>query len=192
MAAQLPRALDIYYNSSLSKKNLYLTQHNSNAQLFAVENRSGGFLSPAQLTVFTPGRRPTVIGTATFHKTSSDIELSVRGHAQTVRRHGMFSRPYAMRSAATGTALEWKTTAFSSDLTLTDPKTGQVLGKFSRASFSLKKQGTLEINAMGNQRLFEEILVGGLGVVEARRRAAAAHSSAAAASNASMAASASA
>lgn len=189
MGDQLPCLLDIIYNKSASGKHLYLSEHSTSKKLFTVENRSGSLTSAPLLSVLTVGPSPRLIGTASFHKMSSDIELTVHGNAQTIKRHGVFSRPYAMQSFATGAQLQWKTEGLTSDLKLTDVQTGTVLGKFNNASFSLKKQGSLEINAMGSAQLFEEILVSALGVVECRRRAAAATAGASSASSATSAAS---
>lgn len=47
----------------------------------------------------------------------------------------------------------------------------EVVGKMRNLLFGIKKPGILEFNIDGDRRLFEEVLVTALALVEARRRA---------------------
>lgn len=52
-----------------------------------------------------------------------------------------------------------------------DTESGKVIGKIRNLLLGIRKPGILEVDIDGDQRLFEEVLVSALAVVEARRRA---------------------
>jgi hypothetical protein len=82
----------------------------------------------------------------------------------------MFSQSYRLQSF-TGEQLKWKVKRLGSRLELVNTESRKVIGKMSGLSFGIRKPGILEFNIDGGQRLFEEVLVSALAVVEARRRA---------------------
>jgi hypothetical protein len=217
-----PRTLHIYYQNT-GHERLVVTDTDKTTTLYTVYRNSSKPHMSFYRTPNIHGSGPEyLIGTASFHHFASDIDVFMvdpnNNNHITVdmkKENGLFtSSVYSFLPGAAAAAVEqggryggydgdggrwrWERDgALTSNLKLIVNPTGHngngVIARFENASWSLKKQGSLEVYLGGDgemtmqkhqQHVLDLIMVTGLARVEYQRRSAKARSGATAATNA--------
>lgn len=144
--------------------------------LYTVYLNSGNLFSSKPHVTVWKANTGTVIGTATFHSFSRDIDMFIYNNSITLSASGIFTtaREWTSWAATAGgerTRLKWKMGGFlhSGDMTCSD-QWDRVYAKFESSGWALKKNGKFDVAPSVSGFLLDEVLVTGLAMLELKRR----------------------
>ena len=141
-------------------------------QLYTISSNSGSlFSSKPHMRIYrgvseTPD---SMVGTASFHATSRRVDMEFHGKAVDLSTDSMFTRTHVFRSGTE--MLKWKRDGIlTADLVLMNARK-EWIAKFLNASFSISKQGKLEIvNRDLDGEILDQVVISGMAMIEQERR----------------------
>lgn len=144
--------------------------------LYTVNINSGGpFSSKPNVTIYK-GDTDTVVGTATFHSFSREIEMVIHNNPIALTSSGMLTSAREWTSLATTTdgnrmSFKWKMDGIISggDMICLDQQ-DKVCARFQNSTWALQKDGKFEVGPFVSGVLMDEVIVTGLAMLEERSR----------------------
>ncbi|KAL8992852.1 MAG: hypothetical protein Q9169_006785 [Polycauliona sp. 2 TL-2023] len=164
-----PRILHIY-RDGMTHRHMTITDMDKTHPLYTMDQNSASmFSSKPHMTITSASG--TIIGTATFHSLSRDIDLDMQGHTIAFDSEGMFTRAYAYQSPSFGEKLRWECDGFwGGDLVLVNGRK-EWIARFDASMFSMSKTGKIHVvNGGITGMALDEIIVTGCAMVEEQRR----------------------
>ena len=149
-------------------------------QLYRIDENSGGLFSAKPHIKIFAANTGAQVGTVTFRKMSSDMDLTVHDRPTILNRPSFMTYAHEFQSVATGASFKWKRDGvFSGGDMLCLDQREQLVAKFLMANWAMKKGGKFELSPGVNGMLMDEIVTSGIAMVEWRRKQRAASSAAA-------------
>ena len=170
------------YHSGITHRNTQILGPDKTTVLYTVKMNKGSLLSSSKPHVAVyQGDTGTVVGSATFHSFTREIEIVIHNNPIALSASGLITKAYEWTSLATTTTggermrYKWKSDrAFNGgDLICLDQQ-NKMCAKFQNSMWALQKDGKFEVGPFVDGTLMDEIIVTGLAMLEARRRRAAA------------------
>ncbi|MCJ1273720.1 hypothetical protein MMC21_001513 [Puttea exsequens] len=169
------RTLHIYHKG-LTHAEGYILDSDNHTQLYRIEVKlCKPFSSKPQVEIFSNANKDdTSIATLHFHKFDQVTDIMIHGHAIAFRQAKFTSTTRSWPSAAApGATFTWRCDKFwGGDFVCLDSQE-RLVAKLDSKHFtrtSSKEEGTVEVAWGVEGGLLDEIVVTGVGVIEARRR----------------------
>ncbi|KAM0799613.1 hypothetical protein BDR22DRAFT_305728 [Usnea florida] len=167
--------LHVYHSGVINRK-IEIRGPDKATVLYTVNLNSGSLFSPKPHMTVWKASTGTVIGTATFHSFSRDVDMVINNYTITLSASGIFTTAHEWTSlaATTGgerTRFKWKMGGFlhNADMTCLDQQ-DQVCARFESSAWALKKNGKFDIAPSVSGVLLDEIIVVGLVMLELKKR----------------------
>lgn len=160
----------------MTHRNTQILGPDKTTVLYTVKMNSGGLLSSKPHVTVCKGNTGIVVGTATFHSFSRDVEMVIHNNPVALSASGILSNAGEWTSLATTTdgrsmRFKWKMDGLfnGGDMICLDQQ-DKVCAKFENSMWALQKDGKFEVGPFVSGVLMDEVIVTGLAMLEARRR----------------------
>jgi len=164
-----PRLLHIYVDG-IRHRHVFVCDSDKTTRLYTVQNHFYSAFTSKPSMEISCGQTQQSIGTADFGGAfTRRISLTVNGRALELSPVGLFSRSYTFPSSIG--MLKWKHEgAFTVNLCCVTER-GEWVARFDNTTWSMKKEGKLEIVDRGMPKgVLDEVVVSGLAMIEHERR----------------------
>ncbi len=166
----IPRVLYIHH-LGLSRRRAHILDSDKKTVLYRIRaNKSGLFSSKPHITVQSAATR-RVVGTVTFHRTSTVIDLEIHHQNVPLLRLGLFTSAHRFESPTRRGLLKWKRDGLlSEDNMLCIDGQQLLIARFERSKRARWKDGKFMISPGVEGRWMDEVVVSGLAMVQYHKR----------------------
>ena len=167
---ETPRVLYIHH-LGLTSRRAHILDSDKKTVLYRIRANKGGlFSSKPHITVHS-GATHRVIGTVTFHRMSTVIDLEIHHQTISLLRLGLFTSAHRFESPASRSLLKWKRDGLLSEGDMVCVDRQQVLiARFERSKRPRWKDGKFMISRGVEGRWMDEVVVSGLAMVQYHKR----------------------
>ena len=167
---EVPRVLYIHH-VGLSRRRAHILDSDKKTVLYRIRANKGGlFSSKPHITVHS-GATHRVVGTVTFHRMSTVIDLEIHHQTIPLLRLGMFTSAHRFESPTRRSLLKWKRDGLLSGGNMLCVDGQQLLvARFERSKRAGWKDGKFIVSPGVEGRWMDEVVVSGLAMVHYHKR----------------------
>ncbi|KAF6238392.1 hypothetical protein HO173_003359 [Letharia columbiana] len=164
------------YHSGMTHHNTQILGPDKVTVLYTVKMNTGGLFGSMPDVIVYKANTGTVVGTATFHSFSRDIEMVIHNNPIALSASSIFTSAHEWTSLATTTdgrrmCFKWKSdNLFNGGDMICLDQHDKVCARYENSMWALQKDGKFELVPFVSGVLADEVVVTGLTMLEARRR----------------------
>ena len=155
----------------ISRRRAHILDSDKKTVLYRIHANKGGLFSSKPHIKVQSGASHREVGTVTFHRMSTVIDLEIHHQTIPLLRLGLFTSAHRFESPASRNLLKWKRDGLLSgdDMVCVDRQ--QVLiARFERSKRPRRKDGKFVISPGVEGRWLDEVMVSGLAMVQYHKR----------------------
>ena len=168
--SEIPRVLYMHH-LGLTRRRAHILDSDKKTLLYRIRANKGGLFSSKPHLTVQSGATHRVVGTVTFHRMSTVIDLEIHHQTIPLLRLGLFTSAHRFESPTRRSLLKWKRDGLLSggDMVCVDRQ--QVLiARVERSKRAGWKDGKFIISPGVEGRWMDEVVVSGLAMVQYHKR----------------------